>query len=171
MTRKITVTGVMAAFLCIIAPFAIQVGPIPITLATFGIYVAGALMGAGRGTVAVIVYLLLGMAGLPVFSGFGGGLQRIVGVTGGYLIGYIPCVFITGLIIGRFRNKIPVYFIAMLLGTAVLYATGTVWYIRQTGNSFGAALAVCVVPFLSGDSIKIIMASVLTYELNKRLRL
>ena len=96
-TRDITIVAVMAALLCVAGPLTVSIGPIPLSLATFVVYMAGAVLGAKRGTLAVAVYLLLGLVGLPVFSGFTGGLQKLIGVTGGYLVGYLPCALITGL--------------------------------------------------------------------------
>lgn len=169
--RKITSIGLMTAFLCIVAPWAIQIGPVPITLATFGVYLVGALLGTKYGTISVFVYLLLGAVGLPVFSGFGGGAQRLVGVTGGYLVGYLPCVFAVSFIISKIGKKFFGYLIAMTVGTVILYSMGTMWYVWQTGNAPAVALSLCVVPFLPGDLIKIVMAAILGYEVRKRLRL
>lgn len=167
--RNITMIGLFAAVLCVLSPWAVNIGPIPLTFATFGVYLIGAVLGGGYGTLAVFVYLLVGAAGVPVFSGFSGGLHKIVGVTGGYLLGYIPCVFVTGKLISVLKNKVWWYSAAMVMGTAVLYLFGTVWYIWQTGNSVLSALLLCVVPFLPGDIVKIMAASALGYELKKRL--
>ncbi|MBR6638540.1 MAG: biotin transporter BioY [Lachnospiraceae bacterium] len=169
--KKITSIGLMTAFLCITAPWAIHIGPVPITLATFGLYLVSAVLGEKYATVSVVIYLILGAVGVPVFSGFSGGIQRLVGMTGGYLLGYVPCVFVIGLIISKTKKHFIWYLVAMLIGTVILYSIGTAWYIWQTGNTFFAALGLCVVPFLPGDIIKIVAASVLGFELNKRLKL
>ena len=169
--KKITSIGLMTAFLCIMAPWAIHIGPIPITLATFGLYLVSAVLGEKYATVSVVIYLILGAVGVPVFSGFSGGIQRLVGMTGGYLLGYVPCAFVIGLIISKTKKHFIWYLVAMLIGTVILYSIGTAWYIWQTGNTFFAALGLCVVPFLPGDIIKIVAASVLGFELNKRLKL
>ena len=89
--RFLTTTALFAALLCVTAPFSISIGPIPISLATFTVYVAALVCGWKGGCLAVAAYLVLGAVGLPVFSGFMGGFERLVGPTGGYLIGYIPC--------------------------------------------------------------------------------
>ena len=89
-TKDLTLTAVMAAIICIAGPLTVAVGPIPLSLATFAIYLAGAVLGPKRGTAAVALYLLIGMIGVPVFSGFTGGFQKLAGVTGWYLIGYLP---------------------------------------------------------------------------------
>lgn len=167
--RKITSIGLMTAFLCIISPWAIHIGPVPVTFATFGVFIVGAVLGAKYATLSVLIYLLLGAVGVPVFSGFSGGLQRIVGVTGGFLVGYVPCVFVIGILISRAKNKFLRYFVAMFIGNVILYAIGTLWYMICSGNLVSAALGVCIIPFVPGDFVKIIAASVLGYELNRRL--
>jgi len=166
--RRLTITGVMAAVMCVLAPWSIQLGAVPITFATLVIYFIGATVGEKYGIVAVLIYILLGLVGMPVFSGFTGGLSRLVSVTGGFIIGYIPCVYICGIIIKRAKKKMWVYPVAMLLGTIALYMVGTAWYMYQTDNSFVGGVLVCVLPFLPGDIIKIVMASVFSHAFNKR---
>lgn len=169
--KKLTIIGVMAAVMCVLAPWSLQIGTVPITFATLAIYFIGAIIGEKYGTISVVIYILLGLVGLPVFSGFTGGLSRIIGVTGGYIIGYIPCVYVCGVIIKRAVKKFFVYPLAMIVGTIILYIFGTLWYAYQTGNSIAAGLYVCVLPFLPGDVIKIIIASVFSHEFNKRMLL
>ena len=158
--RDLTFTAIFAALICVAAPWTVPVGPIPITLATLAVYLAAAVLGWKKGTVAVVVYLLLGAVGVPVFSGFSGGFARLIGPTGGYLVGYIPCALLTGLVSDRFPKPWG-YAVGMVLGTVVLYALGTAWFCVQSGSELGHALAVCVVPFLIGDAIKIAAAIVL----------
>ena len=157
--REMTVTALMTAMLCVAAPFTIPTGAIPISLATFVIYLAAVILGAKKGSLCVLLYILLGAAGLPVFSGFSGGLGKIAGPTGGYIIGYIFCALIVGLAADLWGRKIRIYPIAMAVGTVVLYAFGTAWYMIQSGNGLAASLSLCVVPFLAGDIVKIIAAT------------
>ncbi len=164
-------TALMAALICICSPLSIYIGPIPITLCTFAVYLAGAVMGSRRGTLAVALFLLIGVAGIPVFTGFTGGLQKLAGVTGGYLIGYLPCAWISGMGAGRGgevrgKRRLP---LMMALGTVVLYALGTAWFMAQIGNALPPSLAMCVLPFLPGDAVKIIAASVLARPLRNAL--
>lgn len=163
-TKDITLTAVFAALLCVISPFSVPIGPVGITLATFGIYLSGAVLGRKKAGAAVAVYLLLGLIGLPVFSGFMGGVQRLAGPTGGYLVGYIPCAIITGIFSDR-TKKVWVLALGMILGTAALYALGTAWFCIMSGSGLVAALSACVLPFLFGDSVKIACASVLGRKL------
>jgi biotin transport system substrate-specific component len=141
------------------------VGPVPITLATFAVYLAGASAGWKRGGLAVLVYILLGTAGMTVFSGFLGGVQKLFGVTGGFIMGYIPCALLTGLLTDRFPRVRWAAPTGMVLGTLVLYAMA--WFMVQTKNTLSATLLICVVPFLPGDAGKIILASLLAPRLRK----
>ena len=164
-----TLTAVMAALLCVAGPFTIAAGPVPLSLATFAVYLSGALLGWKHGTAAVAVYLLVGMAGVPVFSGFTGGIQKLAGVTGGYLVGYLFCALITGLGSGAPRQVCPVWILTacMVAGTAALYLLGTAWFMVQTGKALGAALALCVIPFLPGDAVKIVAAVLISRPVRK----
>lgn len=169
----------MAALLCIAAPLSVPIGPIPISLASFIVYLAGALLGGIKGTMAVLLYILIGAIGLPVFSGYSGGVAKLIGVTGGYIIGYIPCAAITGFSIEALgaRTEISIakhkfswiYPVSMLVGTAVLYAIGTVWFMFASGNTLGAALGMCVIPFLPGDLLKIVLAVAIAETTRTRL--
>lgn len=170
-TKDMTMTAVSAALLCILGPLSIAIGPIPLSLATFGVYLAGALLGPKKGTLAVGLYLLIGIAGVPVFSGFSGGFQKLAGVTGGYLVGYLPCAFLTGLGALRQEKHFAVLPAMMAAGTAVLYLIGTLWFMAQTGNGLGSALSLCVVPFLPGDAMKIAAASLISVPVKKTLRI
>ena len=170
-TRDMTIVAVMAALICVAGPLSISIGPIPLSLASFAVYLAGAVLGAKRGTLAVALYLLIGLVGVPVFSGFSGGFQKLIGVTGGYLVGYLPCALLTGLAVGPKAASAPKWRLPafMVLGTAVLYLIGTAWFMIQTKNPLGAALGMCVIPFLPGDAIKIVAATLLSQPVRKAL--
>lgn len=158
-TKQLVRIALMAAVLCVLAPWKIPVGPIPITLASFGVYLAAGVLGPLEGTIAVVVYVLLGAVGVPVFSGFTGGAGCLLGLTGGYILGYIPCAAVSGLLMGR---DAPLWrrALALVAGTAVLYALGTAMYCIQSGKALAAALAACVLPFLPLDAVKIAVCAV-----------
>ncbi len=168
--KNMVFTALIAAVLCAVSPFTIPVGPIPLSLTTLVIYLAALTLNWKYGTLAVVIYLLIGIVGLPVFSGFHGGAQWLVGPTGGFLIGYIPCALIVGLIINIHENKKWLYPVSMVLGTAVLYTCGTVWIMMSLKYTLAAALMACVVPFLIGDAVKIVLASVIAPILRKALK-
>lgn len=167
--KDMTLTAVTAALICIAGPMTIAAGPVPLSLATFAVYLAGAVLGKKRGTAAVALYLLIGCIGAPVFSGFSGGFQKLAGVTGGYLAGYLPCAFLTGIGAEREDRKwmLPVM---MTAGTAVLYAVGTAWFMIQSGNALGTSLGLCVLPFLPGDAAKIAAVTLLAPPVRKATR-
>lgn len=154
-TSQLTSMALMAAVLCIIGPVSLPVGPVPVSLATLVIYVAVYVLGMKAGTGSCCLYLLLGFAGLPVFSGYSGGLGRLAGPTGGYILGYCIMALIGGYLLEKAHRKFIPTFLGWAGATAVLYAFGTVWYMALTRNSLVYALSVCVLPFLLGDAVKI----------------
>ena len=170
--KDMTLAAVMAALICIAWPLTIAAGPVPLSLATFAVYLAGAIFGKKWGTVSVGLYLLIGIIGVPVFSGFSGGFQKLAGVTGGYLIGYLPCAFLSGFGAEKAERagKKRILPMMMVLGTAVLYTVGTAWFMIQTGNRLGAALGLCVLPFLPGDAVKIAAAALLAGPVKKAVK-
>lgn len=153
------IAALLAALLAILSPFSLPLGTVPLSLASFGVYLCALLAGGGWGTAAVGVYLLLGAMGVPVFSGFVGGVQAFLGPTGGFLLGYLPCTAVAGFLARRFGDRRPVLWgAALLIGTALLYACGVAWYIYSTGVTLWAALVACVLPFLPGDILKMVAA-------------
>lgn len=163
-TREMCLTGIMAALLCLLGPLTVPVGPVPLSVLSFGIYLAAQTLGARLGTFAVITYILLGMAGMPVFAGFTGGVSRVAGPTGGYILGYIPCALITGM--GGQRRPV----LKMAAGTVAMYTLGTAWFMCQSGTAVLPTLWICVAPFLPGDIVKIIAAHVTAARINKTLK-
>ena len=169
-TRRLTLCAVMAAVMCVLAPISVPIGPISITGGTLAIYLTACLLGGRWGAVTTLVYLLLGFVGLPVFSNYMGGAERLLGPTGGYLVGYLPMMLIAGgvveLTLARFREKgragaapaLVLQFLGMVLATAVLYAFGTAWYCVQAGVGLEKALAACVFPFIPFDLVKMAIA-------------
>lgn len=167
--RGMVFMAIFAAIICVAAPVSVQVGPIPITLATFAIYLAGAILGGKRGMVSVAVYIMLGAVGLPVFSNFNGGFTALLGPTGGYIIGYIPLVLLTGIFAEMNSKKHWTMIIGMFLGTVALYTFGTAWYMIMTGIGLGRALALCALPFIPGDALKIVCVSAIAMPLKSKL--
>lgn len=168
-TRQLTLVGVMAAVTCILGPLSLPIGIIPISLTNLVIYFAVYVLGRKRATLSYIVYLFIGLIGLPVFSGFSGGFTKLFGPTGGYLIGFIFMAFISGIFIDNFSNKIYICFLGMILGTIATYIFGTAWLAYQAHLTFNAALAVGVLPFIPGDLVKMVIASFIGPQIRKRL--
>ncbi len=169
-TKTIVYIALLAAFVCVLSPFAVNIGPIPLSFGSLGVYIAACLLDFKRGTAAVLVFVLLGSFGVPVFTNFTGGFHKLVGATGGFIFGYIPCALVIGLIVDRLEKHVWAYPLALVAGTIVLYTFGTLWYMFQAKASLAAALGSCVVPFLIGDAIKIVAATALCYPLRKLLK-
>ena len=150
-------------------------GSVPFTLQTMGVFLAVGLLGGKRGTAAVLVYILLGAVGMPVFSGFSGGVGRLLGTTGGYIIGFLVAalaMWAMEAIFGRAKWVLPA---SMLLGLLLCYAFGTVWFLvlyTQTKGAISVAsvLSMCVIPFILPDLLKIALALLLTNRLGRFIR-
>lgn len=162
--KSMTLTALFAAFMCIVSPWTVPIGAVPISLGTFAVYLCAGTLGWKKGGAATAIYLLLGLVGLPVFTGFSGGVQKLAGPTGGYLAAYILLAVISGAVYDKFK-KLWAYPVGMVLGTAVLYTFGTAWFCIMNGSGVAAAIMTCVVPFLVGDAIKIACATVMSLRL------
>ena len=161
--------ALMAAVMCIAGPLAVPIGPVPITLTNLVIYIAVGVLGTAQGTISYCLYLLLGMVGLPVFSGYAGGLGKLAGPTGGYLIGFIAMALIGGIVMEVSHRKLIPTLIGWFIGTAVDYLFGTLWFMFVTKMNLSASLMMCVVPFIPGDLIKIVLAYCLSKKIKAKL--
>ena len=168
--KNIAVIGVITAITCILAPLSVPIGPVPISLTNLVIYFGLYILGTGKGTISYLVYLLIGLVGVPVFSGFSAGPQKLFGPTGGYLIGFIPMAVIAGIFIEKSGRKFVLSMVGMVLGTAVCYLFGTVWLAYQAHMGFAAALGAGVIPFIPGDLAKIIIALIAGPIIRKQLK-
>lgn len=173
--RELCYTALGAALMAICAWISIP-AQVPFTLQTFAVFFVTALLGLKCGTLSVIVYLLLGAVGLPVFAGFKGGLGSLMGVTGGYLLGFVFSALAVGLITRFFGRSLPILVVSMVVGLVLCYAFGSAWfqilYIRSKGAiTMGAVLSTCVIPYLIPDAIKIALAAGLTRSLQSRIAL
>ncbi len=156
--RMTVMASLFAALIAVGAFVAVPIGPVPIYLANFFVLLAGLTLGPRWALAAVGVYLLAGALGLPVFSGGTGGLGRFAGPTGGYLIAFLPAVFLAGLLSDRAAPSTIWDVAALLAATAVIYGLGVPWLKIVTGMSWGKALAAGMMPFLIGDGVKIAAA-------------
>lgn len=146
---------------------------VPFTMQTFAIFVAVGILGGKRGTLAILVYLLLGAVGLPVFAGFSGGIGSIVGSTaGGYLVGFLFSGLVMWGMEKLWGRKTIVLLISMVVGLIVCYAFGTIWFMVVYTSKSGpvglmAVLGWCVFPFIIPDLAKIALAMLLTKRVGK----
>ncbi len=140
---------------------------VPFTLQTFAVFAALLILGGYRGTIAIIVYVLMGAVGLPVFSGFSGGLAKLLGNTGGYIVGFIFMGLIYSVMTGFFGEKLYVEMAALVIGLVVCYAFGTAWFMYVYAKNTGAVgimsvLSWCVFPFIIPDIVKMAVAFVIS---------
>ena len=168
-TYQMAVTALMAAVMCVLGPLTVPIGAVPISLANFVICLTAWLLGPKFGTLSVAVYLCIGLIGVPVFSGYGAGLAKIAGPTGGYLVGYLLLALIGGLFIEKSKGNPVVSGIGLVLGDADCYVLGTAWFVFQMQCELGYALSVCVYPFIALDLAKIVVSCVVGALLRKRL--
>jgi biotin transport system substrate-specific component len=167
--RMMVYAALIAALTAAGAWIAIPVGPVPVVLQNLFVYLAGLLLGSRWGLISIAVYLLAGACGLPVFAGAMGGLGRFAGPTGGYLVGFLPAVFLVGLVSER-KPHMAFDLLAMVLATAVIYACGVFWLQTLTGMGWEKALAVGMIPFLPGDAVKIAAAAGIARALRPMIR-
>lgn len=148
--------GLFAALMAVGAWIAIPMASgISITLQLLAIMTCAALLPAGYAALSVGAYVLLGLVGLPVFSNFGAGAGVLFGVTGGYIMGFIPAAWLTAFIITRWGREVWKQAIAMAAGVVACYAFGSVWFMVSLGRSLEQTLTVCVLPYIPFDCIKI----------------
>jgi len=163
--------ALMCAVISVLAPLSIPLSTlVPISLATFAVMLTGAVFGPKAGLISVFLYLLIGFAGIPVFSGYASGPAALFGVTGGFLFGYLPLVFLTGYFAEKTDCSVIGMIEGMVSGTFVLYAIGTLWFMIFLDVSLGKALAACVLPFLPGDAAKIALVCLMAPRIRRQLK-
>ncbi len=163
--KMTVITSLFVAFIAIGAVIAIPVGPVPIVLQNMFVLLAALILGPVWGLACVGVYLLIGLVGLPVFAGGTSGIGKLFGPTGGYLLGYLPCVFVTAVISRGLGKSILSDIIAMTAGSLVVYGAGVPWLMVVTAMGLKKAVLVGMVPFLIGDVLKIIAAAFIAKSL------
>ncbi len=173
-TRDVAMIAICAAIMAVCSWISIPAA-VPFTMQTFGVFLAVGLLGGRNGTLAVCVYLLLGAIGLPVFSGFSGGLGHMLGATGGYIIGFVFSALVMWLMESLLGRSMKVLVASMMAGLLVCYAFGTVWfmlvYTRDTGSiGIMTALGWCVFPYIIPDALKIVLAAGMTRRLRPLIR-
>ena len=164
----------------------------PLSLATLILYLSTYILGKKSSVISCGIYLLIGLVGIPVFSGFTGGIGKVLGPTGGYMLGYLFLVYISGCFIekwndgssgkmaadrsndsrGRWRHysNYLMQGLGMILGTAVCYLFGSLWLSFQSGTEFLTALTIGVIPFMPGDILKITAGIFVGSNIRKRLK-
>lgn len=170
-TRELTMMGLMTAAMCALAPLSIPLpGLVPISLGTLVIYFYPYLLGTRRSALCCLLYIMLGAVGLPVFTGYTGGLPKLLGPTGGYMLGYFFIIWFQGSALKRFPQSRLAHVLGVLMGTACCYLIGTAWLGHLLGLSFAKALAAGVIPFIPGDICKAAVAVLLAPVICGRLQ-
>ena len=170
-TRDITVMAICTALMCVLSPLSIPLtGGVPISLATFVVMVFGVVLKQNKTVIVVALYLIIGLIGIPVYGSFTSGASILFGMTGGYLFGYVILGYITGLFSSISKNKDKktrnLYLIGgMVFGTVVLYLVGTIYFMKFTGMDLASSMAACVIPFIPGDIIKMVITLVISPRL------
>lgn len=157
-----TACALMAVAMCVCSWISVPT-PVPFTMQTFAVFTALLLLGGRLGLISVAVYVLLGAVGLPVFSGFTGGIGRLIGPTGGYILGFFIMALVYWPLERRCEGSRLKKALSLVPGLALCYAFGTIWYVQVYARSggaifFGGALMACVVPFIIPDAIKLALA-------------
>lgn len=168
LTANIVIALSGSLLLALLARLSIPVpfSPVPITGQTFGILFLGAVLGSRIGTLSVVLYLAEGIIGLPVFAGGSMGFLYLFGPTGGYLIGFIPAVYVVGYLSEEgWTNKFTTTFMTMIIGTAIIFVFGISWLAVTAGIE--TALTIGLYPYLPGAAVKIILASTIVYSINR----
>lgn len=177
--RAAVLCGLFAAFTAVFSQISLPIGPVPISCSLIAVYLAGLFLPVKTAALSQLVYLLLGIVGVPVFAGFQSGASRLAGPTGGYLLVFPVIALILSLAMVIYDKKLArkplaaraAYIVgAMLVSLIVCYAAGTAWFTVFSGSTFQKAMRLTVVPFLAGDIAKIVLCTVITLSARERLQ-
>lgn len=167
--KRLTLCALFAAMTAVCTQIALPIGPVPVTLSLLPVLLCAALMDKRDAALAMAVYMAMGVVGLPVFTGMSGGPGKLFGVTGGYIVGYIPCAWLAAKLMEG-KSGFLRQCLAMAAGIAVCYAVGTAWFMLMTHTALWDSLMLCVIPFLPGDVVKIVLAAGVAQRLQKAVK-
>lgn len=173
--KDMSLTAMFAVLMAVCSWISIPTA-VPFTLQTFAVFCAVSMLGGKRGFFAILVYMLLGAVGIPVFSGFKSGLGVLLGTTGGYLVGFLIIPLLCLLTEKLISENVIVQIISMIVGLALCYAFGTAWFIKVYTDTKGDmtianALKLCVLPFVIWDLAKLALAVAMSEAVKKRVRI
>lgn len=174
-TKELVYTAIFAVLIAVCSWIAIP-ATVPFTMQTFAVFLTVLLLGGRRGTQAVVVYLLMGAVGVPVFAEFTGGLGGLLGSTGGYLMGFLAMSCFYWLLVKQPGKHLVLDVVALLGGLALCYGFGTIWFVKVYGANVGAisiatALSWCVIPYIIPDVVKLVLAVTLSRRLRRHVHL
>ena len=175
-TLDMAYMALFAVLMAVCSWISLPLGPVPFTLQTFAVFLAVGVLGGRRGTITILVYMLMGAVGLPVFSNFSGGIGQLMGATGGYILGFLGSALVMWAMEALLGKKTWVRAVSMVLGLVVCYAFGTFWFMQVYARTSGpvgvmAALGWCVFPYILPDLGKIALALLLGNRLSPVLKL
>ena len=167
--RDLCSIAIMAAVTAVMAQIAIPMPMgVPMTMQTFAVTMAGVILGSKKGGMSSLVYVLLGAIGVPVFAGFSGGIQNLIGPTGGFIISFPIMAYVIGLGV-EMRKKKGMFTLMVVLGTVLNYVVGVAMFCIVMDSSIMTAITACVLPFIPTAIIKAVLASILGLQIRKRL--
>lgn len=171
-TYNIIVTGLMAALIAVCSWIAVPFGAIPFTMQTFAVFMTAILTGPVNGTVAVVLYILIGIVGVPVFSAFQSGPGVVLGATGGFIVGFVFITLIGGFFCRKFRGNTVFSVIGLLAGLLCCYVTGVMWYAYGYLDSadIGVVLSTTVLPYIVPDILKCVLAVIVAKKVGAVLK-
>ncbi len=168
--RDLCYISIFAAIIAAMAQISIPLpAGVPLTLQTLAVPLAGIILGAKRGTIATIVYVLLALAGAPVLANFTGGIGKVLGVTGGFIISFPLMAFLSGLVAEK-GVKSALYWAGLIMGVVVNYIVGTLWFVFAADSTVVAALTACVFPFIPTAILKLILSGILGETVKKAMK-
>lgn len=160
-TKELSLISLVTAFLCITGPLTMPIpfSPVQLSLMNLTLYLSLYVLGAKKSALSYLLYVFMGFIGLPVFSGFGAGLGKIAGPTGGYIVGFIAVPLLAGKYIEQFPKGRIKHILAMLISSILCYALAAVWLSIQSGSTLLQAVLAGILPFLPGDIAKMVIAA------------
>lgn len=165
-TLDLTLTALFSVIICVCSWISIP-SAIPFTLQTFAVFLTILLLGGKKGTTAVLLYILLGALGLPVFHSFTGGIGILLGPSGGYITGFLLLSLLYWLITKKAGEKLWIKALALLSGLLICYTVGCLQFTIVSGTSVKSAILTCVVPFILPDILKLFLSIVLSIKIKK----
>ena len=168
--KNIALAGLCTAFMAVVAPLSIPIGPVSLTLSVFGVFFAGAMLAPGWAAASILAYICIGAVGLPVFANMAAGVQVLTGMTAGFLWAY-PLMAALLSAVCRVSSRLALRLAGVLAAQLICYALGTAWFMFVSGMGLEASLSVCVLPFILPDFLKGLGALALAGTIRRRLQL
>lgn len=168
-TKELVRSAIFAAFLCVFSVLSVPFGVVPVSLGLFAVFLTGIILGKRLGFISILIYIFLGCVGLPVFSGFRGGISALLGPTGGYIFSYLIIAPLMGIAADKAEKNFLWLAAAGVLGLLVLYTFGTLWYAAVLKILVSDAVKICVAPFVLFDVLKLVFSVVVGINLKKRI--